>query len=406
MDGTLHTFDLQPVFRDFAEQHIAPHAGEQDRLQRFAPSVVPALATDGYLAPFLPPECGGAGMSWVDYGVLHDEVGRACSSVRSLLTVHGMVAYTVFRWGSAEQRRRWLPAMVRGEVLGALGISEPDAGSDINGVRTTARAVTGGFIVNGAKKWITIGQVAGLYLLLVKCDGKPTTLLVPRDLPGLTVTALDGITGTRGSMLAILQFDDCFVAAEHLVGRPGFGNPIAMSALSLGRYSVASGAAGIIQASLDASLAYARRVERFGSRLMDHQLIQQMISRMVTDLTSARLLYREVGRLRDAGDSGEARLAFIAKYQASTAAMRAADHAVQIHGANGCSADYPVERYLRDAKVAEIIEGSTQIQEITIAALEFQSQSLQATPPSRIASPTASGPVNGGHKHERGCTRD
>lgn len=387
MDGTLHTPRQQSLYREFAEQYIAPHAAEQDRLLRFDPSVVPALATEGYLAPFLAAEWGGAGMSWVDYGVLHDEVGRACSSVRSLLTVHGMVAYTVMRWGSTEQRQHWLPAMARGEVLGALGISEPDAGSDINGVTTTARAVSGGFIVNGVKKWITIGQIAGLYLVLVKCDGRPTTLLVPRDSPGLTVTALQGITGTRGSMLALLQFDDCFVSAEHLVGRPGFGNPIAVSALSLGRYSVASGAAGIIQASLDASLAYARRVERFGSRLMDHQLILQMISRMVTDLTSTRLLNREVGRLRDAGDSGEARLAFMAKYHASTAAMRAADNAVQIHGANGCSADYPVERYLRDAKVAEIIEGSTQIQEITIAALEFQAHSSQAAAPSMVPSP-------------------
>jgi alkylation response protein AidB-like acyl-CoA dehydrogenase len=190
-------------------------------------------------------------------------------------------------------------------------------------------------------------------------------------------------------MLATLKFQDCFVPRENLIGRPGFGNSVALSILSLGRYSVACGSLGIVQACLDASLEYACKVSRFGAELRDHQLIQQMITDMVTDAAASRLLCREVGRMRDEQDPREIQQTFIAKYHASVAAMRAANHAVQIHGANGCSTDYPVERYMRDAKVMEIIEGSTQIQQITIAALEFQQfdQSRSAKEPAPVGLP-------------------
>lgn len=367
-----HLLPRQAEFREFATERIGPYAAEHDREQRLAPHIVGDLARHGYLSPFLPLERGGQAMSWTMLGALHEEIGRACSSVRSLLTVHAMTTFVIQRWGSNEQRERWLLPLTRGEVLGALALSEPNAGSDISGIEATALHVDDGFVVNGCKKWMTIGQIAGLFLVLLKSEGGSVTLLVERGRPGLTIDPIHDVLGTRGSMLATLKFHDCFVPRENLIGNPGFGNSVALSALSLGRYSVACGSVGIIQACIDASLEYTRKVSRFGAELRGHQLIQQMIADMVTDASASRLLCREAGRMRDEQDPAEIQQIFIAKYHATSAAMRAASSAVQIHGANGCSNDYPVQRYMRDAKVMEIIEGSTQIQQITIASLAFQ----------------------------------
>lgn len=362
----------QAEFRSFAQQRVAPHADEHDRTQRFSGNIVSDLARQGYLAPFLPEKWGGSSMGMVTYGALHEEIGRACSSVRSLLTVHDMAAFTIFRWGSEAQREKWLQPLRKGEVSGAFAISEPNAGSDVNGVETSARPVASGFILDGQKKWITCGQIAGVFVVLASSEGKSIAFLIERDLPGLTIEPLSGVTGTRGSMLALLTFKECFVARTAMIGHPGFGNPIALSALGLGRYSVACGSLGIAQACLDASLEYAGRTRRFGALLKEHQLVQRLITGMIVDISAARALCRLAGSLKDQKDPQEILQTFIAKYHASTAAMRAATDAVQIHGANGCSTDYPVERLMRDAKVMEIIEGSTQIQQITIADLGYQ----------------------------------
>jgi alkylation response protein AidB-like acyl-CoA dehydrogenase len=370
--NALHT-EYQERFFEFAQKTIAPHAGLHDRSQRIAEHIVPSLAKAGYLAPFLPERWGGSAMDMVTLGILHEETGRACSSVRSLLTVHGMASQSIWRWGSEALRERWLRPLATGEVIGAFAISEPNAGSDVNGIETVAEPRADGFLLNGKKKWITFGQIAGVYVVLTKSHGKPTTFVIERDRPGFSVTPIHDVFGTRGSMLGLLNFEDCFVPTTNMLGRPGFGaNPVALSALGLGRYSVACGSLGIAQACLDASYAYAGKVQRFGASLREHQLIQQMMTQMITDTCAARLLCREAGRMKDDKDPQEIQQTFIAKYFASTAAMRAAGNAVQIHGANGCSPDYPVERYMRDAKVMEIIEGSTQIQEITIASLGFQ----------------------------------
>jgi glutaryl-CoA dehydrogenase (non-decarboxylating) len=309
----------------------------------------------------------------VTYGALHEEIGRACSSVRSLLTVHDMASFTIFRWGSEAQRAKWLRALASGRVTGAFAISEPNAGSDVNGIETTAEPTSQEFVLEGHKKWTTFGQIAGVFVVLARSEGRPTAFLIERDTPGFTIEPLAGVTGTRGSMLATLHFRGCRVPKSALIGRPGFGaNLVALSALGLGRYSVACGSLGIAQACLDACFDYVNRTHRFGAPLKDHQLIQQMITQMITDISAARSLCRLAGALKDAGDPQEIMQTFIAKYHASTAAMRAADNAVQIHGANGCSQDFPVERYLRDAKVMEIIEGTTQILQVSIARLGLE----------------------------------
>ncbi|HEV2847332.1 MAG TPA: acyl-CoA dehydrogenase family protein, partial [Thermoanaerobaculia bacterium] len=335
--------------------------------------LIARLRERGYLGSNVSREHGGIGRDMITYGLLTEEIARGCSSVRSLLTVHDMVAHAIQRWGSREQKERYLPRMARGEILGALALSEPNAGSDAKSVETAARDDGDAWVLNGRKKWTTFGQIAGLFLVLAQEDGKPTAFLVERESPGFTIKPLKGIVGTRASMLAELFLEDCRVPKGQLLGRPGFGvSHVIAAALEQGRYSVAGGSVGIAQACLDASRAYAAERQQFGAPLADHQLIRAMLTDMIVDVRAARLLCLRAGYLRDAGDPNSFMETMAAKYFASRAATRAANDAVQIHGANGMTEEYPVARYLRDSRVMEIIEGSTQIQQITIPLFDFQ----------------------------------
>jgi len=360
-------------FRAFVTAEIAPHAGRWDREAATPSTLIDKLREKGYLGSNVHGDWGGPGRDMITYGLLTEEIGKGCSSIRSLLTVHDMVAHAIQRWGSPAQKERYLPRMARGETLGALALSEPEAGSDAKSVRTTARADGDFWILDGQKKWTTYGQLAGLFLVLTQADGKPTAFLVERDTPGVTVKPLAGITGTRASMLAEIFFDGARVPKENLLGRPGFGvSHIIFTALEHGRYSVAWGGVGVGQACLDACRAYTAGRVQFGVPIADHQLIRRMLTNMIAEVRAARLLCLRAGWLRDQGDPGASGEIMVAKYYSSTMATRAANDAVQIHGANGCSEDYPVERYLRDSRVLEIIEGSTQIQQITIPHFELQ----------------------------------
>jgi glutaryl-CoA dehydrogenase (non-decarboxylating) len=360
-------------FRAFVAAEIAPHADRWDREEAISMDLVAKLRERGYLGSNVSQEYGGLGRDMITYGLLTEEIARADSSVRSLLTVHDMVAHAINRWGSRAQRERYLPAMARGEILGALALSEPNAGSDAKSVETTAVADGDVWVLNGRKKWTTFGQIAGLFLAFAQCEGKPTAFLVERDAPGVTVKPLQGIVGTRASMLAEIFFEDCRIPKESLVGRIGFGiSHVASAALEQGRYSVAWGSVGIAQACLDACRTYTAERRQFGVPLADHQLIRALLADMITQVRAARLLCLRAGYLRDLGDPGASAETMVAKYFASTLASRAANDAVQIHGANGMSEEYPVARYLRDSKVMEIIEGSTQIQQITIPLFDFQ----------------------------------
>ncbi|HEU4556706.1 MAG TPA: acyl-CoA dehydrogenase family protein [Longimicrobium sp.] len=365
------------AFAAYVAEHVAPHAGAWDRAASTPREAIERLAATGWLGAVIPAAQGGAGMDWVTFGLLNEELGRGCSSIRSLLTVHSMASHAVLRFGSRAQKERWLPRLARGEAIGAFALSEPNVGSDASAVETTATLDGDGWVLNGRKKWTTYGQVADVYLLFAKtADGKPIAFLLERDAPGLTVEPLRGITGTRASMLAELRMDGCRLAADARLGGAGFGLGIAVATLEVGRYSVACGTAGIIRACLDASLAYAGRRVQYGAPIGEHQLVQQMLARMAAGYRAAHWLCLRAGWLRDQGDPSAAHETFVAKYFASTAATQAALDAVQIHGANGCSEDYPVERYLRDSRVMEIIEGSTQIQEITIARGELAAAAL------------------------------
>lgn len=360
-------------FRGFVDERVAPFADGFDREERMPRELINEVARRGFLGAALPEAYGGGGMSMVVYGLLHEEIGRGCSSLRSLLTVHGMVAHAVLRWGSKELRARWLPRLAAGELLAAFALTEPGVGSDARAVETSARAAEGGYVLTGCKRWVTFGQVADLFLVFAQCEGRPVALLVERSTPGLSVEPLTGMLGVRASMLAEVRFEGCRVPRENVVGREGFGfSHVASAALDLGRYTVAWGCVGIGQACLEASFDYAGGRRQFGAFLREHQLIRRMLTDMLTGVKAARLLCLRAGALRDAGAPEAIMEASVAKYFASTTAARAASDAVQIQGARGCSGDSSAQRLMRDAKIMEVIEGSTQMQQITIAEYGYQ----------------------------------
>jgi len=375
MQGTLspEQADAHAEFRAFADREIAPFADEHHRQQRTPAEVIRRLAERGYLGLPLPHELGGGGRDAVTFGLFAGELGRCCSSLRSLLTVHTMVAQAILRWGTRAQKEKWIPKLASGSVIGALALSEPSVGSDAKSVKTQATPAGGDFLLNGIKKWVTYGQIADLFLVFTQTENGPSAFLVERERPGVHIEPIVDLLGIRASMTASVHLEDCRIPAENLVGRHGLGvSHVAAAALDSGRYTVAWGCVGILQACLDACVVYTSEREQFGVLLKEHQLVRRMVSDMFTNLSAARLLCLEAGRLREAKDPGALAATSVAKYFASTAAVRAADDAVQLHGANGCSSEYPVQRYLGDAKIMEIIEGSSQIQQITIAEYGYQ----------------------------------
>lgn len=363
----------QVTFRRFVDTEIVPIADQSDREECLPPTLIQKLAQQGYLGALAPEIYGGSGMDWITFGLLNEEIGRGCSSVRSLVTVHNMVIYALLRWGSHHQKTYWLPKLASGEVLAAFGLTEPDVGSDAKDIRTSATRDESSYHLTGHKKWITGGQIADLFLIFAQDHGQSLALLVERGQPGLSLVPISGMLGTRASFLAELHMNDCIVPVENLVGRSGFGfSHVLSAALHVGRYSVAWGCVGISQASLEASIDYTSKRQQFGKYLREHQLIRQLITDMFTHTQAARLLCLEAGHLNDIGDPQAIMQTTVAKYFASTTAVKATNDAVQLHGANGCSSEYSIQRYLRDARIMEIIEGSTQIQQITIADYAYQ----------------------------------
>ena len=360
--------------RAFVDEHIVPKAEEYDRLGRIPEEILERVAAEGLWAPFLSPEFGGRGLAMTTLGEIHEEFGRGCSSMRSLLTVHTMLSWAVQRWGSREQLERWAPGLAAGRVLGAFCLSEPGAGSDAAGIAASAAAQPGGgWILNGVKTWITGGLRADLFLVFAKAGPSTVALLVPRDTPGIEATPIDDMLGTRASLVAEVRFTDVRLGPDALLGPGAFASGMVLTGtLDLGRFSVASGSVGIIQACIDLSAAHASRRTIGGRPLRDLQLIQAKLSDMVIDVRVGRLMCAEAGRLKDAGDPATIMATWVAKYFASSAAARHASEAVQIHGALGCSPGHPAARLYRDSKVMEIIEGSNEIQRITIAGEAYR----------------------------------
>ena len=368
----------QRGFRTFVDQYVAPFAEEHDRQQAMPQVLIRQVIDAGYLAGIIPVEYGGTGMDTVTWGLLCEEIGRGSASLLSLLTVHGMVAQAVLKWGTDSQRQKWLPKLASGELIGAFGLTEPNVGSDAGSIETTAVAEADGWRIDGRKRWISFGHSANLFLILSKADGKAAAFLVERGTDGFSTEPITGMLGFRSANIADVHLRGCRVPGDHLVGRIGFGfSHVASAALDHGRYCIAWGCLGLSQAALEACLDYTSTRTQFGALLKTHQLIQEMIADMFTQISAGRMLCYRAAYLKAQGDPNLIMETSIAKYFTSRLAVKVALDAVQIHGANGCSDAYPVQRYLRDAKVMEIIEGSNQMQQIIISKHGYHDHNSQ-----------------------------
>jgi glutaryl-CoA dehydrogenase (non-decarboxylating) len=353
---------------DFVERSVAPAADVWDARQQIPRDVIEAVARAGYFGAIVPPEYGGLGLDPLSYGLLHGEIGRGCSSLRSILTVHGMVVRAIARWGSPVQRETWLPRLAYGELIAGLALSEPNAGSDLSGLETVATRVGDTLLLRGRKSWTTAGQLADVFLVFARLDGQSVALLVEAEQPGLRRLPVRDLVGVRASMVAHLELHDCAVPEDGILGRPGFGvSHVGGTALHDGRYTVAWGCVGAAQACLEASVAHASQRRQFQRYLREHQLVQRMLTNMIVDVESARLLCVQAAHDQESGGPTSVVSTAMAKYAAANAFSRVSRNAVQIQGAKGCSGDSAAQRHFRDAKIMEIIEGSNEMQQIMIA---------------------------------------
>jgi glutaryl-CoA dehydrogenase (non-decarboxylating) len=353
------------AFAAFADSRLAPHAAAADRSGRLPDSVIDSLRQAGFLGSPLPTGCGGGGLDPPTYGLLTAEIARACSSCRTLLTVHDMVAATLLRWGSAQLKADVLPELAAGRLLGAFALSEMGAGSDSGAIETIARREGEELVLTGAKAWTSFGLIADLFLVFATIPAEgAAALLVPADTPGLSKEPVPDMVGTRAAMMAHLKLDECRIPAAALVGRPGFGlSHVAQTALDHGRYSVAWGAVGIADAALDAAVRYSRERSAFGGVLADQPAVRASLVRIAAGARSARLMCMDAGRARAAQAQDSITCTMLAKYFSSKAAVDCANAAVQLHGARGLLTGSVPERLLRDSKVTEIIEGPSELLE-------------------------------------------
>jgi alkylation response protein AidB-like acyl-CoA dehydrogenase len=359
--------------RQTADEIVAPRAREADEQGVFNREVIDRLAERGFLGLPIPKEFGGGGVDNLAMALVYEEMGRVDSSVRGFLAVHvGLVSQCLLDWGTPEQQERWLPRLARGDALGCYCLTEPEAGSDAAGITTRATRDGEGWVLNGVKHWITNGNVADLALVFATVDPTQrshgiTAFLVPANTPGFRRESMPGRElGHRGSDHARIALDGVRIGPEAILGASGEGFKVAMAALDHGRLGVAAGAVGVLQACLDACLAFARERRQFGKRIGDFEMIQATLADLASDTEAARLLTRRAAWLRDQGMPNSHAVS-MAKLFATEAACRAAEQAVLLHGGRGYSNEYPVERYYRDIKGLQIYEGTSHIQRIIIA---------------------------------------
>lgn len=368
--------DVQQLARAFAAEHVAPYAAQWDRDQHFEPALVPKLAELGFLGMLVPEDYDGLGLDTTSYLLALEEIAAADASTAVMLSVHNSLpAQMLLAQGSEEQKRRYLAPMARGERLGAFALSEPDAGSDAASLRTQAVRDGDCWVLNGTKSWVTNGTYPDLVVLAQARTDSPdarqgsrgiSTFVVTPDMPGFRVGKKENKLGLRASPTVQLVFEDLRVPAENLLGQEGQGFRYAMQSLDHGRLGVAAQALGIARAALEAARDYADQRKQFGQSIRHFQAIQFKLADMASRVASARTLLYATAAAKDRGER-LTQASSMAKLLASETAMFVADEAVQIFGGYGYVKEYPVERYLRDAKVTEIYEGSSEIQRVVIA---------------------------------------
>ncbi len=360
---------LRKMVRSFADKEIIPHIQKWDDEGHFDPNILNRLGELNLMGVCIPEEYGGSGMDYNSLAIVCEELERGDTAFRTAVSVHtGLNSLTLLQWATEEQKQKYLVPQAKGEKIGAFGLTEPGAGSDVAALATTAVKDGDDYILNGSKTWISLCDLADHFLVFAYTDKTKahhgiSAFIIERTMPGFSSKAIKGKLGIRSGNTGELFFDQVRVPKENLLGKEGEGFKIAMSALDNGRFTVAAGAVGLIMASLEESVNYCHERKTFGKEIGKHQLVQQMIANMEAGLQMSRLLVYRAGELKNQGKRNT-RETSLAKWQACDFANKAADDAVQIHGAYGYSNEYPVERFLRNSKAPVIYEGTREIHTI------------------------------------------
>src|ERR671919_621354 len=373
LDLTENHLLLERTVREWAGREVAPRIRELDRAHKFDRNILPQMKKLGLLGVSVPQQYGGAGMDYLSLGIASEELEYIDTSLRVIMSVHaGLNCLSLLTWGTEAQKQKYLVPQAQGEKLATYGLTEPSAGSDARGIQTTAVKKGDRWILNGEKMWISLADIADNYLVFAWSDAEKkkqrdpsgiSRFIVERGFKGFSSGTLKEKWGILAGNTGFFKMDDVEVPAENLLGREGEGFKIAMFALDQGRYTVAAGATGLIRACRDASVTYARERKAFGVAIAEHQLVKEMIAQMESDYQASRLLWLRSGWLKNEGKRNT-RETGLAKWFATVASERAAADAVQIHGANGYSDEYPVGRFYRNCKGAVIYEGTREIHKL------------------------------------------
>jgi glutaryl-CoA dehydrogenase (non-decarboxylating) len=366
LDLTDEQREVQEAVRRFVDDRVLPNAIENDINHHLDMGVIEGMAELGLLGVVIPEEYGGAGLDFVAEALVCEEIERGESAFRTLISVHvGLNSLSLLRYGSEEQKQRWLTPQARGDKIACFGLTEPAAGSDVAAMRTTARREGDLYVLNGQKNWISYATVADHSLVFAKTDPDAghrgiSAFVVEKDTPGFSAADIEHKLGIWAGSTGELFFENCELPAANLIGEEGQGFEIAMYSLDQGRFTVAAGALGVIRACLERSVEYARERETFGQAIGKNQFVQDMIAEMVLGYETSKLLVLQAAWLKNKGVRNT-RETGLAKWHATEEAFKAANLAIQVHGAYGYSAEYGIERYFRNARAPIIYEGTTQI---------------------------------------------
>ncbi len=361
---------IRKTVREFSENEIRPRVAEVDREAAFPADIIQKMKPLKFFGLQVPRDYGGAGLDSISYTIAVEELSRVSAALGLCVTVHNSVGiYPILKFGTPEQIQTFVPAMAAGDSIGAFCLTEANAGSDAGGVETVAAQVADGYLINGTKIFVTNGGICGTVLVFAVEEGerpRSNVFIVPKETPGFQVGEVEDLCGMRANPVSSLFFEDCRVSNHHLLGRPGQGLKVGLTALDTGRIGIAAQALGIAQAAHDDALAYARERQQFNKPISSFQTIQNYLADMHTQIEASRMLLYRAAAAKDSGKPFSME-ASMAKLHCSATARTVTDLAVQIHGGYGYSKEYDVERYFRDAKVTEIYEGTSEIQRLVIA---------------------------------------
>jgi len=363
---------IRKTVREFVESEIKPHVALMDKESRFPWEIVDKMKPLNFFGLQAPRIYGGADLDTISYAITIEELSRVSAALGLCVTVHNSVGiYPILKFGTSEQKKRFVPAMARGDSIGAFCLTEANAGSDAGGVETNAVELKDSFILNGTKIFVTNGGVCGTILVFAISEGKDqkshaSVFIVEKDRPGFSVGEIEDLCGMRANPVSSLFFEDCKVPKTNLLGKMGQGMKIGLTALDTGRIGIAAQALGIAQAAFESSVSYAKERQQFNQPLSKFQTIQNYLADMATKIDASRLLLYRAAACKDSGKTFSAE-ASMAKLFCSGTAKEVTDLAVQIHGGYGYSKEYDVERYFRDAKVTQIYEGTSEVQKMVIA---------------------------------------